>query len=93
MNNITLNQLASVSDLQRNYTSLLLKVKKLAKPLILLRRNEPEAVLVSVPHYEELVEKKRLYEEQEALKMIDAFEKDKKAGRLLTANTPDDLFK
>ena len=93
MNNISLSQLASVSDLQRNYSFLIAKVKKMAKPLILLRRNEPEAVLVSLPHYEDLIEAKRLYEEQVAFKAIEEFEKDRKAGKLLVANSPDDLFK
>ena len=93
MNNISLSQLASVSDLQRNYNSLVKRVKKEARPLILLRRNEPEVVLVSVPHYEELMEKKKLYEEQDALEAIEEFEKDRKSGKLLVANSPDDLFK
>lgn len=93
MNTITLDQLASVSDLQRNYLSLIERVKKLAKPLFLLRRNEPEAVLISVDEYHDLAEKKRLYEEQEALKMIDLFEKDKNAGKVFTSSKAEDLFK
>lgn len=93
MNTITFSQLVSVSDLQRDYASLIEKIKKMAKPLFLLRRNQPEAVLISVPVYEELAEKSRLYEEQLALEAIAEFEKDRKAGKLLVGKTASDLFK
>ncbi|MEK7497747.1 MAG: type II toxin-antitoxin system prevent-host-death family antitoxin [Patescibacteria group bacterium] len=93
MNTISLSQLASISDLQRDYNGLINKVKKMAAPIFLLRRNEPEAVLISIDEYKELAEKKRLYELQDALESIAEFEKDKRANRLLTARTPDDLFK
>lgn len=85
--------MVSISELQRDYASLVERVKKLAKPLFLLRRNEPEAVLVSVPVYEELAEKSRLYEEKLALEAIAEFEEDKKAGRLLVGTKAEDLFK
>jgi len=93
MNTLTISQLASISDLQRNYTDLIERIKKLAKPLFLLRRNQPEAVLISVKDYEELVEKKRLYEERQAFEAIAEFDKDKKAGKLLVGRKASDLFK
>lgn len=92
MNTLTVSQLVSVSELQRNYASLIERIKKLAQPLFLLRRNEPEAVLISVAAYEELAEKSRLYEEKLALEAIAEFEKDKKAGRLLVGTKAEDLF-
>lgn len=88
-----MSQLVSISELQRDYASLVERIKKMALPLFLLRRNEPEAVLISVPAYEELAEKGRLYEEKLALEAIAEFEKDRKAGRLLIAKKPEDLFK
>jgi len=93
MNTLTVSQLVSISQLQRNYASLVEKVKKLALPLFLLRRNQPEAVLISVPAYEELVGKSRLYEEKLALEAIAEFEKNKKAGSLFVGKTGSDLFK
>lgn len=93
MTTLTLNQLVSVSDLQKNYAGLIEKVKKLAKPIFLLRRNEPEAVLISVSHYEDLIEKRKLYEENLALSAIEEFEKEKKAGTLFVSTNADDLFK
>jgi prevent-host-death family protein len=93
MNTLTVSQLVSISELQRNYASLVARIKKIAQPLFLLRRNKPEAVLVSIKAYEDLVEKKRLYEEKLALEAISEFEKDRKAGRLLTGKNGRDLFK
>lgn len=93
MNIMTVSQLASISDLQRNYNSLIAKIKTLAQPIILLRRNKPEAVLVSVKSYEDLLEKQRLYEEKLALEAIEEFERDKRAGRLLIGKTAKDLFR
>lgn len=69
------------------------KLKRLARPLFLLKRNKPEAVLLSVEAYEDLVEKKRLYEEKLALEAIAEFERDKKAGRLFIGKKASDLFK
>lgn len=93
MNNLLTYQLASVSELQRDYLSLIQKIKKMAQPLFLLRRNQPQAVLISVDAFQDLVEKGQLYEEKLALEAITEFGKDKKAGRLLVAKKPEDLFR
>ena len=92
MNTLNVSQLVSISELQRDYASLVKRIKKMAKPLFLLRRNEPQAVLISVPTYEELLEKKQLYEEMLAIAAIADFEKEKKAGKLLVAKKPEDFF-
>jgi len=93
MNNLMTYQLASVSELQRDYLSLIQRIKKLAQPLFLLRRNQPQAVLISVDAFQDLVEKSQLYEEKLALEAIAEFEKDKKAGRLITGTKAEDLLK
>jgi len=93
MNTLTVSQLVSISELQRNYASLVEKIKKIAGPLFLLRRNQPEAVLISVPVYEELAKKSRLYEEKLAIEAIEEFEKDRKANKLFRGKTAGDLFK
>lgn len=92
MNYLSSTQLVAISDLQRNYASLIERVKKIS-PLLLLRRNRPEAVLISVATYEDLVEKNRLYEEKLALEAISEFEKDKKGGKLFVGKRSSDLFK
>ncbi|MBU1104420.1 type II toxin-antitoxin system Phd/YefM family antitoxin [Candidatus Parcubacteria bacterium] len=93
MNTLTLTQLVSISELQRDYPSLVEKVKKLAVPFFLLKRNEPEAVLLSLPVYEAMVENNRLYEEKMAMEAIEDFDKEKKKGKLLVAKNAEDLFK
>lgn len=93
MNTLTVSQLVSISTLQRDYASLVEQAKKMAQPLFLLRRNRPEAILISVPAYEEMAEKSRLYEEKLAMEAIAEFEKDRKTGRLLVGKAGEDLFK
>lgn len=93
MSTLTLSQLASVSDLQRNYNGLIDRVKKLSLPVFLLRRNEPEAVLVSVAEYNNMAEKISLFEETDTLRAVEEFEKDKKFGKLFTGKSGKDLFK
>lgn len=93
MNNLGISQLASVSDLQRNYVALIERIKKATQPLLLLRRNQPEAVLISVDAYDELAEKGRLYEEKMALEAIRRFDSAKKTKRLLVGKKGNDLFK
>lgn len=89
---LNFSQLVSISQLQRNYSSLVAKIKKMSQPIILLRRNKPEAVLISVNDYQDLLEKKRYYEEKLALEAIALFEKDKKAGTLLKGKKGSDLL-
>lgn len=61
--------------------------------MLLLRRNQPEAVLISVDAYDELAEKGRLYEEKMALEAIGRFDMAKKAKKLLLGEKGSDLFK
>lgn len=93
MSTLSLSQLASVSDLQRNYNGLIDRVKKFSLPIFLLRRNEPEAVLLSISEYKEMAEKKRLYELQDTLEAIAEFDADKKAGKLFVGKKASDLLK
>jgi prevent-host-death family protein len=92
MNNISLSQLVSISDLQRNYNDLVQRIKKFSEPIYLLRRNKPEAVLVSVDVYEKLVNEKQKYEEVLALMSIKDFESEKKKGKLKMGNKVSDLI-
>lgn len=90
--NISLSQLASISDLQRDYNSLIQRIKKFSEPVFLLRRNKPEAVLVSVEVYEKLLKEKEEYEEALALISIKHFESEKKRGKLRIGNKVADLI-
>ncbi len=84
---------ASVSDLQRNYAQLLRKVHETKEPLILLKDNHAEAALLDINKLEELYMIKRGHEEKEIKKAIASYEKAKKAGKLMSATSVDELFK
>lgn len=74
---------ASVSDLQRDYVSLLSYVEKTKEPLVILKDNQPRVALVDIGELEKLYILKRLAD----------YEVAKKTGKLLTATSVDELFK
>jgi len=82
----------SVSDLQRNYPSLLKQLHSSRQPLLVLKKNELEAVILLPEIYESLVEKIKQYEEQEALSVVEVYKKEKKAGNLRKMRRIEELF-
>lgn len=84
--------LASVSQLQRNYARLLAAAKKEGRPLLLLRKNKPTAVLLDDDYFDDLMEKARLYEEVQAMAAIGEYRKEKEAGRLRRMRQVGKLF-
>lgn len=95
MNNLgfTPTDLVSVSDLQRNYAHLLARLNLSQKPLLVLKKNKPEAVIVLPEIFSLLVEKLRQYEEEKALEAIGIYEKEKKEKKLRKLKTIRELFK
>lgn len=95
MNNqiLSIPQFVSVSDLQRDYPSLLKQLKKSQKPLLVLKNNVLEAVMLSPEAYKILQEKITEYEEKDALEAIRIYEEEKKAGKLKVAKRASDFFK
>ncbi len=92
MDNFIFPDMASVSDFQRKYSVLLDKIKSSSRPLLILKKNKLEAVLLNPSSYEDLVEKVRKYEELQALKAIDGYLEEKKAGKLKKAKNIEELF-
>ncbi len=92
MNTLTFSQLASISDLQRNYPELLRQLKKSQKPLLVLKNNLLEAVMLTPEAYKMLQEKITEYEEKDTLEAIRIYEKEKKAGKLKKMKRVDELF-
>ena len=82
----------SVSDLQRDYPGLLKKLKKSQEPLLVLKNNNLEAVMLSGEVYKALQEKIREYEEKEALQAIKLYKEAEKAGKLIKMKNVDELF-
>ncbi|MBU4331518.1 type II toxin-antitoxin system Phd/YefM family antitoxin [Patescibacteria group bacterium] len=92
MNGTTLPQMASVQELQRHYRKLLDLVKRTKEPLYLLRNNKPEAVILDLDKYEEMVEVRRKAEEADTLAMYKAYKKAKKEGKLKTVKSLGELI-
>ena len=74
--------LASVSELQRNYRSLLSRLKKVGQPIFILRKNKLQAVLVDPAKFTELAKKAQAYEEKSAQEAIQVYQTEKKAKKL-----------
>jgi len=57
MNNISyIPQFVSVSDLQRNYPALLKTLKTSQKPLLILKKNDLEAIILTPDLYQSMME-------------------------------------
>ncbi len=83
----------SVSDLQRNYPGLLKQLKKSQKPLLILKNNNLEAVMLSPEVYNMLQEKITEYETKDALEAIKGYKEEKREGKLKKMRSVDELFK
>lgn len=92
MDNFRIPQLASVSDLQRDYAALIKKAQQSGSPLLVLKKNRLEAVLLSTVSFEELVKKAKLYEEKQALEAIASYEDEKQKGKLKKMRNLNELF-
>lgn len=86
-------RMASVSDLQRNYKSLLDLVERTKEPVVLLKDNKAKAALLDIGELEKLYMTKQDHEAQKIRRAIISYEKAKKAGKLLSATSVDELFK
>lgn len=92
MNSTLLPLMASVSDFQRRYTALIKQVKKSGQPMMVLKKNKLEVVLISPDAYQEIMGKLRAYEEKIALEAIALYEKEKKSGKLKKMKKVEELF-
>jgi len=94
MNDFTfqLPEFVSVSDLQRNYPALLRELHSSKKPLLVLKKNDLEAVILLPEMFNALIEKVREYEEREALAAIRVYEKEKVSGKLKKMRKVAELF-
>ncbi len=77
-----LPETASVQEIQRNYRRLLDKVKSTRTPLFILRNSLPEAVIVDVKSWNEIVTRLQKEEERLALEAIKTFETERRRGKL-----------
>lgn len=84
--------MASISDLQRNYKSLVECVKETRTPLFVLKRNKVEVVLLDKETFKEMARQKRMYEEEQALKAIKIYKREKAKDKLKKMRSTKELF-
>ena len=87
-----LPKMTSARELQRNYRQLAELVKKTNKPLIIMKNNKPDVVLIDFKHLEAMEKIKYKLEEMEALEAIRIFEEEKKEGKLKKASSLTELL-
>lgn len=83
--------IASVTDLQRNYKRIAALAKKTGEPVILLKKNKPTAVFVdykSFKNYEKIKRKAEIADFEEAIRIA---EREKKQGKLKVLKSLADL--
>jgi prevent-host-death family protein len=74
-------KLTSVAAIQRNYKKVIETAKETKEPVVILKRNRPEAAIVDIDTFEKIFHKANLFDEMKALHTIEASEKEYKAGR------------
>ena len=82
----------SVSDLQRRYPELLKALKVSQKPLLVLKKNDLEAVILTPDFYRTMMDKVQEYEEKDALLYLANYTKEKKSKKLTKMKTAKELF-
>lgn len=87
-----LPKFVSVSDLQRDYASLLKTLHQTNKPLLVLKKNNLEAVILPPNVYQSLIEKARQCEEEEALAAIKTYRREKTGKKLKKIKSVSELF-
>lgn len=87
-----LPKMTSVKELQKNYRKLFNMVKRTHEPLVVLRNNKPDVVVVDINTLNEIEGKIRRLEELETQEAIRIYEKEKKAGKLKKLKSLKDLM-
>lgn len=89
---MSLPNMASVRDLQRDYRRLFDQVKSTGEPLVVLKNNKPEVAVVDIDTLEEMKAQKRRLETLETQEAIRAYKKEKKQGKLKKYKSLNDLM-
>lgn len=85
-------KLTSVTQIQRNYKKVIETAKETKEPVVILRRNKPEAAVVDIETFEELSQKATLFDELKALEAIRQSEKEYKSGKAKKLIRPQNLL-
>lgn len=81
----------SARDIQRNYRKIFDRAKRLKKPIVVLTNNTPDVVIMDVKELEKLYSKAQQAELRQALQAIKTYKSEKRAGKLKTLSSLNDL--
>ncbi|MCH8821677.1 type II toxin-antitoxin system Phd/YefM family antitoxin [Patescibacteria group bacterium] len=84
-------KLTSAVAIQRSYKKVIEAVKETKEPVIILRRNKPEAAIIDIETFEELSRKAESYDELRALESIEQSEREFKSGKTKVLKSLKDL--
>ena len=92
LHNYTIPKFVSISDLQRDYSSILDTLHSSQEPLLVLKKNKTEAVILTPEAFQSLINKARQFEEKQAREAVQTYSKEKKENKLEKMNSVEDLF-
>lgn len=94
MNSLSiLDQIVSVEEVARNYRAVFDRVKKSKRPLIVLRRNSPDIVLVDIDWLKEIEVRLKKLEEERLLAIVKEGRQDFKTGKAKILKSITSLMK
>ncbi|MBI4121702.1 MAG: type II toxin-antitoxin system Phd/YefM family antitoxin [Parcubacteria group bacterium] len=82
----------SIQEIQKSYRTLFNEVMKTKDPLLVLKKNKPEVVILDVETYEHMVDNVEKFEHEMARQAIEDYHEAKKAGTLIKINSLADLL-
>ena len=85
-------RLTSAAQIQRNYKRVIETAKETKEPVVILRRNKPEAAVVDIETFEEIFQKAILFDEMKALEAIKQSEKEYRSGKARELRSLKDLL-
>lgn len=85
MDTITLDQIMPVSTLQRDYKAAIRKAKQSSDSVVLVKNNKPVGLrMISEKVYTQLKKYKRMYEEEQVLRIVERGEEEYRRGETIT---------
>ncbi|MDP3988499.1 MAG: type II toxin-antitoxin system prevent-host-death family antitoxin [Candidatus Levybacteria bacterium] len=90
--NISLHNIVSASDIQKNYRKIFNKVKRTKNPVVVMRGSEPEVVIIDINTLEDIEQRLEELEIEVTLKAIEEGEKEFKEGKTITSKSLANLL-
>lgn len=89
---ISLSNIVSTSEIQKNYRKIFEQAKKTKKPVVIMRGNKPVVAVIDMQTLEKLNRKVEEFELEDALRAIEEGERELKEGKTKTAKSLTDLL-